>query len=108
MENEKTSLLLDTLKKANDEAVNSPYWLVIDPEIILKMVVSAKHADIPDAEAVSDAIAAAAVGPFFCKEDAQAYIDGRSYAHSEDVKVCCMTGFRSVKYKEFYEEIKKG
>ena len=84
--------LIETLRNANNEGTDSPYWLIIDPAQMLK----------PDADRVAGMI----TGIFFSREDAEQYLKSRKHYYSKRAVVYCLSGCNSLKYKNFYKEIK--
>jgi len=85
--------LIDTLKSADTEGTDSPYWLILDPEQNMKCDIFVMASGI--------------TGPFFSRKDAQAHLESRRYAFSEKAAVFCLSGYRSRKYKDFCTKIKE-
>lgn len=99
--------IIETLKQADNEGTESPYWLLIDPiQMLGRLEGVAHHGEIPSAEQVTTEIAFSVEGPFFSREDAETYLKNRNYAYSSEARVWCVSGYRSRKYKEFYRGIK--
>lgn len=88
---EQINEIVNTLKKANNEENDSPYWLIIDPRQMMS----------PDCYAVASMI----TGPFFSREDATAHLKARRYSFSKRAVVYSHSGYWSHKYKEFYRAI---
>jgi len=80
--------VLNTLGRADNEITDAPYWLIIDPKQCM-------HATVHE---VSTCI----TGPFFCREDAEHYLNGRRYHFSKRAGVYCHSGYASEKYKQFW------
>lgn len=76
-----------------DECTDSPWWIIIDPRQIMRT----------DKEACY-AIASMITGPFFSREDAQNYLDGRRYAFGKNAVVYCHRGYHSEQYKKAIRE----
>lgn len=76
----------NTLKAADNEGTDSPYWLIIDP----------KGRNI---KTRVDDIANCITGPFFSRDDAEAHLKARRYNFSERAGVWCFSGYWSHKYK---------
>jgi hypothetical protein len=99
--------IIETLRKADNEGTESPWWMLIDPKNIYDTIAGvAEHGDTPDMSYVLNAIAFAVEGPFFSREDAETYLKNRRYAYSDEAKVWCGSGYRSQKYKAFYRKLK--
>jgi hypothetical protein len=77
--------IIDTLSSADNEATESPYWLILDPK--QNMGCDFHY------------LASQITGPFFCREDAEAHLSSRRYAFSKRAVVYCMSGYWSSKYK---------
>ena len=106
---ESANQIIETLKKADNEGTESPWWMVIDPgqlHGILECV--AEHQEVPDIERVITAIAFSVEGPFFCRDDAEAYLKSRAYDYSKNTIVWCGSGYRSQKYKSLCRELRLG
>lgn len=88
---EQINEIVNTLKKADNEANDSPYWLIIDPRQMMS----------PDCYTVASMI----TGPFFSREDATAHLKARRYNFSKRAVVYAHSGYWSHKYKEFYRAI---
>ena len=87
--------IMQTLRHADNEITDSPYWLIIDPSQMMK----------PDVGWVAHMIE----GPFFSREDAEHHMkEERPHAFSDHARVYCCSGYRSTKYKEFCKAIRKG
>lgn len=85
--------ILETLKNADSEGTHAPYWLIIDPHQMMS----------PDVHDVASMIA----GPFFCRRDAEEYLNIKRYNFSEKARVYCHSGHYSRKYEALFrrEEI---
>ncbi len=88
--------IVETLKNADNEGTESPYWLVIDPKM-----------GGGNIKTRPDQIAFCIDGPFFSREDAENYLKSRRYAYSDKAIVWCHSGYWSKKYKDFYRALKK-
>ena len=84
--------IMQTLKNANNEFTDSPYWLILDPEQNLSR-------DI-------DLLAGQITGPFFSREDAQSFLNKTRYNFSNRAKVYCLSGAKSAKYSDFFKKLK--
>ena len=78
--------IANTLKTAENEATESPYWLILDP-------IQNMACDIHQC-------ASQITGPFFCREDAQNHLVSRRYVFSDRATVYCLSGYWSTKYKK--------
>lgn len=87
-----SDVLKETLKNADNEITDSPYWIIIDP---MQMLSPSVHQ-----------VASMVTGPFFCREDAEAHLQGRRHAFSHRAKVYCHSGCWSRKYKDFCLEVR--
>ena len=76
--------IINTLKNSDNEATESPYWLILDPKQNMSC----------DIHYLGTMI----TGPFFCREDAEAHLNARRYAFSERARVYCNSGYWSQKY----------
>ena len=90
MENE-IKEIIDTLKSADNEATDSPYWIIIDPHQMFRC-------DVFE-------VASMITGPFFSRPDAQSFLDRTKYNFSKHARVFCHSGYHSIKYKSFYRSI---
>lgn len=90
--NEAMNEVVDTLKHADNEATDSPYWLILDPSQNMQRDPAYLAAEI--------------TGPFFCREDAEDHLKSRRYAFSDRAVVYCNSGFRSKKYKQLCRAIR--
>lgn len=79
-------VIIDTLKSADNEATESPYWLILDPQQNMARDVHMLATQI--------------TGPFFCRNDAARHLENRRHAFSERARVYCMSGYWSSKYKD--------
>lgn len=87
--------IIKTLKGADNEATESPYWLIIDPSG-------------PNMKTKSSEVANCITGPFFCRQDAEDHLAARRYNFSPRTVVWCLSGYWSHKYKTFCREIEIG
>lgn len=85
--------IITTLTTANNEATESPYWLILDPQ--------------QNMGCSYGVLASQITGPFFCREDAEAHLQARRYAFSKRAVVYCLSGYWSYKYKSFYRALEK-
>jgi len=79
--------IIETLQAADNEATDSPYWLILDPAQNMRCDVYVLASQI--------------TGPFFCREDAKTYLENRRHAFSDRAIVFCHSGHGSQKYKNF-------
>ena len=84
--------IIDTLQKADNEATESPYWLILDPNQNMTCDIHALASQI--------------TGPFFCREDAEEHLKCRRYAFSSRAIVYCNSGHWSYKYKMLCRKLK--
>ncbi|GFM34064.1 hypothetical protein [Desulfovibrio subterraneus] len=70
----------------NNECVDAPYWLIIDPMQMMK----------PAPRSVAQMI----TGPFFSRESAEKHLAARHYEFSDKAVVWCASGYWSHQYKE--------
>lgn len=85
--------IIKTLQEADNEATESPYWLILDPHQNMRCNV----------HEMADYI----TGPFFCREDAEQHLKNRRYGFSDKAVVYCLSGYWSYKYKKFYRELER-
>lgn len=83
-----------TLKDADCEATESPYWLILDPTQNMSCDVHMLAAQI--------------TGPFFSRQDAEQHLKSRRYAFSKRAAVYCHSGYWSVKYKNLCRKLRVG
>ena len=83
----------NTLSAADNEATESPYWLILDPSQNMRC-------DVHE-------LASQITGPFFSREDAESFLAATRYNFSERAKVYCMSGYHSFKYKKFYRSLEQ-
>lgn len=86
-----TNEIIKTLRSAENEATAEPYWLILDP-------IQNMSCDIYQ-------LASQITGPFFCRDDAQEYLDAKKHRYSSKAKVFCHSGYASRKYCSFYSSI---
>lgn len=114
MNNEITS----TLKEADNEGTESPYWLIIDPKAVTGYLrfstpddpEGCYTADLDDEfvmEKIEEMIPHCITGPFFCRQDAEGHLKARNYEFSKSAYVYCHSGYWSSKYKAFCRELSK-
>jgi len=84
--------IIETLKNANNEGTESPYWLILDPHQNMSCDIHA--------------LAYMITGPFFCRDDAEKHLNNRRYAFGKKAQVYCCSGYHSEKYKNLCREIK--
>ena len=84
--------IIRTLRIADNEATESPYWLILDPK---------QNMDC-DIHALAGQIS----GPFFSRKDAEAYLKAKRYNFSARAKVYCHSGYASMKYKTLCRSLK--
>lgn len=95
-----------TLRSANNEGTESPYWILIDPSPVVDYVNLVQSGMTPDIECARSCIESAITGPFFSREDAENYHQRRHYDYSKSAYVYCFSGYWSQKYKDFCRGIK--
>ena len=84
--------IANTLLETDNEATESPYWLVLDPQQNMSCDVHVLAGQI--------------TGPFFSREDAEEYLQRRRYDYSDRAVVYCCSGYYSQKYKDFCRSLK--
>lgn len=84
--------IVKTLKAADNESTDSPYWLILDPE--QNMSCNPHY------------MANGITGPFFSREDAEGHLSIRRYGFSKNAVVYCLSGYASSKYKNFHRGLK--
>lgn len=84
--------IMETLKKADNESTEAPYWLILDPTQSMSCNV----------HELADQI----TGPFFCRQDAARHLENRRHAFSERACVYCLSGYASYKYKKLWREMR--
>lgn len=84
--------IIETLTNADNEATRAPYWLILDPSQNMSC-------DIHE-------LAAQISGPFFCREDAQNYLDAKRHHYSNRTRVFCHSGHYSRKYNKLCDDLK--
>ena len=88
MENE-IKVIIETLKNADNEATRCPYWLILDPQQNMSCSIHMMAGGI--------------AGPFFCREDAEEYLNATRYNFSRRAKVYCLSGHHSRKYENLFK-----
>lgn len=83
--------IIKALKSADNEATESPYWLILDPKQNMSCDVYYLASQI--------------TGPFFCREDAEAHLKSRRYSFSDRAVVYCHSGYWSDKYRRLCRKI---
>jgi len=83
--------ILETLKNADNEATRAPYWLILDPDQNMSCDVYNLSSQI--------------TGLFFSREDAQEYLETKSYHFTKRAVVFCLSGHHSYKYEKLCKEI---
>ena len=86
--------IIDTLKSADNEATESPYWLILDPPQNMRCNINEMAVGIS--------------GPFFCREDAEDFLAATRYNFSSRARVYCCSGYHSAKYKRLCRSLKIG
>ena len=81
---EEMQQIVDTLHGADQESTSSPYWIIIDPHQMFAF-------DVND-------VASMITGIFFCREDAEEFLQRTRYNFSKHAKVYCHSGCYSTKY----------
>ena len=83
-----------TLKGADNESTEAPYWMIID----------ANEMPCLDASAVADMI----TGPFFSRKDAEYYMNEvRPHAYSDKACVYCCSGYESDLYEQLWKAVRR-
>jgi hypothetical protein len=108
--------IVNTLKTADNEGTESPYWMVIDPGPLRNCLEPYTNEEGKTTEfdyqdnlkSALRALESSQIGPFFCREDAENYLKSRHYEYSEDAYVYCYSGYWSQKYKAMCREIGVG
>ena len=80
-----------TLKNADNESTRSPYWLILDPARNMNYDINVLASQIS--------------GPFFCREDAQKYLDSKKNYYGKRARVWCHAGYCSEKYNDFCDRL---
>jgi hypothetical protein len=80
--------IIDTLQKADNEATRCPYWLILDPKQNMRCNIHE--------------MAGGVTGPFFCREDAENFLERTRYNFSKRAKVYCLSGHNSYKYEQLF------
>lgn len=73
-----------TIKESDNEATQSPYWLILDPGQNMSCSIHQMAGGI--------------TGPFFSREDAEKFLKMTRYNFSPRAKVYCLSGHNSNKY----------
>jgi hypothetical protein len=81
----------ETLKKSDNEATRAPYWLILDPRQNMSCDIHMLASQI--------------TGIFFCREDAQHYLEIKKHHFSSKAKVYCHSGHHSRKYEKLCEDL---
>jgi hypothetical protein len=108
--------IIETLRSADNEGTDSPYWLIIDPSAISDSLRFSKEddptgwytADLDDdfvIERIESMIVHCITGPFFSRKDAEDHLKARHYGFSKKAYVYCHSGYWSRKYKTFWKSI---
>lgn len=84
--------IIETLTTCDNEFTNAPYWLIIDTN---------EKTEIGGFREV----AAMITGPFFCRKDAQDYLDSQRHNFSSGAKVFCKSGHQSAKYLRLWRSV---
>lgn len=111
--------IVETLQGTDNEGTESPYWVLIDPAPIRDSVTTYVNEDTgkkysfdgDDAEHVAGLLrrlTGCFTGPFFSRQDAEAYLSARSYEYSTEAYVYCFSGYWSQKYKSFCRSLELG
>jgi hypothetical protein len=85
--------IITTLKKADPEGTESPYWLILDPG--------------QNMDCSIHRLASQITGPFFSREDARAHLEARRHAFGKRAHVYCMSGYWSEKYRNLNRTINR-
>lgn len=85
-----TEIALDTiaitLKYCNTEMTSCPFWIIIDPSQDGKLQMH---------------------GIWFCREDAENYLEENKYNYNKKAYIYCMSGHRSEKYYDLCKSLNK-
>lgn len=88
--------IVKTLQNADNEGSSAPYWLIIDPKRqIMSLSKDTCHQ-----------IAGMVTGPFFCRADAEKFLEKTRYNFSDNAVVYCHSGYYSDKYWTLCKELK--
>jgi len=105
--------IINTLKSADNEGTESPYWLIIDPSAVTDFLswrdgreTIYASLDKENIARIADQIPNCITGPYFSRSDAESHLKARRYAFSKKAYVYCHSGYWSHKYKTFYREIR--
>jgi len=85
--------IIETLKNADNESASSPYWLILDPKRNMRCNIHELAGQI--------------TGPFFCREDAEDFLERTRYNFSSRAKTYCLSGNYSKKYDNLCRELRK-
>jgi len=80
---------LRRIKEEENEATDTPYWVIIDPRQNFKV----------NSDGLYN-IAGMVTGIWFSRASAERHLQHRRYAFSKNAKVFCMSGYWSSDYKE--------
>lgn len=81
------SMKIEIEVSEENEATESPYWLIINPRQNFRKGVEGAHN-----------IASMITGPFFSREEAQRVLEGRSHHYGKDAIVYCHSGYNTIQY----------
>jgi hypothetical protein len=88
---EELNEIIETLKGADNEGTESPYWLILDP--------------CQNMRRDPHYLASQITGPFFSRKDAKQHLENRGYEFSSRAVVYCLSGYWSKKYKDLYRKL---
>lgn len=78
---------------SENEGTAEPWWLIVDPRQMMR----------PDCHTVAGMID----GPFFSREEAEAYLEGHRYNYSNRAVVYCHSACHTLQYKQKYRQAEK-
>lgn len=84
-------IIIETLKNADCESTSFPYWLILDPG--------------QNMDCDSHRLANQITGPFFCRKDAEEFLQRTRYNFSKRAVVYCNSGCYSEKWVKLYKDI---
>lgn len=83
--------IVDSLKQSDNECTRAPWWSIIDPRQQFRCDVHKTASMI--------------TGPFFSREDAEAFLKATRYNFGNHAEVYCHSGCYSKKYSDFYDAV---
>ena len=89
---EATTEIIETLKGADNEGSRAPWWSIIDPKQLFEL----DH----------HKVASMVTGPFYCRKDAEEFLQRTKYNFSKHARVFCHSGCYSKKYENLCRALK--